>query len=203
MSRFVVGTAAVLLALAVGGCGSDAANPSSPTSGSNPPSSGAASDEAVAWADKVCKSVESEFGTLTNQPNIDTSDPEAAKTGLVQFLDDFGTALDRLIGGIKGAGEPPVPEGKQPVEETTKGLEQAKRSVEDAKTRLSQTPTNDPAALKQAFTDVGQQLTEVGDLDTTDSMENVPQLKDAFDKAETCRKLDQQKHKTSSSAPTS
>jgi len=201
MSRLIAGTAAALVAIAVSACGSDTTNSGSPASGSNPPSSGTASSEAVAWADKVCKSVESEVGTLTKDPNIDTSDPKAAKDGLVKFLDDFGTALDRLIGGIKGAGDPPVPEGKQAVDQTTQGLEQAKQAVADAKTKLAQAPTNDPAALKQAFTDVAQQLTQLGDLDATKSMEDVPQLEDAFKKAETCRKLDQQK--SSSSPPTS
>jgi hypothetical protein len=203
MSRLTSGAAAVLLALAVSACGSETSNSGSGSSNtSGAPSSGGASGEAVAWADKVCKSVESEIGTLTQQPEVDTSNPESAKAGLVKFLEDFGTALDRLIGGIKGAGEPPVPEGKQVVEDTTKQLEQAQQVVSDAKTKLAAAPTNDPAALKQAFTDVGTELAKVGDLDTTRDMQDVPQLEDAFKKAETCQKLDKQKE-TSSSAPTS
>jgi hypothetical protein len=205
MSRVLVGTAAAVLALAVSACGSDTANSGSgnSTNTSNTAStatSGAAGADAVAWADKVCKSVESEVGTLTQEPKIDTSTPESAKAGLTSFLNDFGTALDRLIGGIKSAGDPPVADGKQVVDETTKGLEQAKQTIQDAQTKLAQTQMNDPAAVQQALTEVAQKLTSIGNLDATKSMEDHAQLKDAFEKAPTCKKLDQQKP---SSAPSS
>jgi hypothetical protein len=201
MSRLATATAVALLALAVSACGSGTTNTGSGSSTtSSSPSSGTASGEAVAWADKVCKSVESEIGTLTQEPKIDLSNAASARAGLTKFLDDFGTALDRLIGGIKGAGEPPVPDGKQVSDTAVRQFEQAQQIVSDAKTKLSQVPANDPAALKQAFTDVGQQLTTVGSLDATKDMRDVPELEDAFKKAETCKKLDQQKP---SSAPTS
>lgn len=204
LTRLAGGAAAVVLALAGSACGSDSGNTGSgaSTTGTNTSSpSGTANEDAVAWAGKVCASVESEVGTLTKKPEIDTSTPESAKAGLVTFLDNFGTALDRLIGGIKGAGDPPVPNGKQAVEETTKGLEQAKKTVQDAQTKLAQTPMTDPAAAKQAFTEVAAQLTSIGQVDATKAMEDLPQLEDAFKKAPTCQKLNDQK--TSSSPPTS
>jgi hypothetical protein len=195
---------AAVLVLTLSACGSGDTTTGS-ASGTGTPSSGnssEASGDAVAWADKVCKSVESEVGTLTQKPNIDTSSPEAAKAGLITFLDKLGTALDRLIGGIKGAGDPPVPNGKEAAEKTAKVFEQAKSTIEDAKIQLAQTNLNDPETAKQAFASVANKMTSLGDLDAERTVDDVPQLKDAFDKAPTCQKLDQ-KSSSSSSAPTS
>lgn len=200
--RIVPGAVAVLV-LALSACGSGGTTTGS-ASGTNTASSNGseASADAVAWADKVCKSVESEVGTLTKKPNIDTSTPETAKAGLVSFLDNLGTALDRLIGGIKGAGDPPVPNGKQAAEETTKVFEEAKKTLQDAKTQLANTRMDDPAAAKQAFTEVANKMTSLGDLDARRTVDDVPELKDAFEKAPTCKKLDQ-KDSSSSATPTS
>jgi hypothetical protein len=200
----VPGAAAAVLVLALSACGSGGTTPGSASGTSTSASStgSEASGDAVAWADKVCKSVESEIGTLTEKPNIDTSNLETAKAGLISFMDNFGTALDRLIGGIKGAGDPPVPNGKQAADETAKVFEEAKKTLQDAKTQFEQTPMTDPATARQAFTDVATKLASIGDLDATHSIEDVPQLKDAFNKAPTCQKLDQ-KGSSSSSAPTS
>ena len=196
----LVPAAALVLTLSACGSGNTTTGSASGTS-STPTSSGAeASGDAVAWADRVCKSVESEVGTLTQKPNIDTSSPEAAKAGLISFLDNLGTALDRLVGGIKSAGDPPVPNGKQAAEETAKTFDQAKKTLQEAKTQLEQTNLSDPDAAKQVFTDVATKMTSLGDLDARHSVDDVPQLKDAFQKAPTCQKLDQQ---GSSSAPTS
>jgi hypothetical protein len=189
-----------VLLLAVAGCGSDTPGSGTGAGGSGTASSSAANADAVAWADKVCQSVESEVGTLTEPPQIDTSSPEAARDGLTSYLNDFGTAIDRLIGGIKGAGAPPVADGQRVVDETTQALERAQETIQNARTKLDQVPINDPQAARQAFTEVAQEMEQMGQVDATQSMENHPELKDAFDKAATCQKLDSQ---PSSSPPTS
>jgi hypothetical protein len=201
-ARLVPGaTATLVLALSACGSGGTTAGSASGTTAASSTGSEASGD-AVAWADKVCESVQSEVGSLTQKPNIDTSTPESAKAGLISFMDNLGTALDRLIGGIKGAGDPPVPNGKQAAEETTKMFEEAKKTLQDAKAQLAQTPMDDPAAAKQAFVDVANKMTSLGDLDARRTLDDVPQLKDAFNKAPACQKLDR-KSSSSSSAPTS
>jgi hypothetical protein len=201
LARLVPGTTALVLALSACGSGGTTTGSASGTTAAS--SSGSeASGDAVAWADKVCKSVQSEVGSLTQKPNIDTSTPESLKASLISYMDNLGTALDRLIGGIKGAGDPPVPNGKQAAEETTKVFDEAKKTLQDAKVQLAQTPMDDPAAAKQAFVDVANKLTSLGDLDARRTLDDVPQLKDAFNKAPTCQKLDQNSS-SSPSAPTS
>jgi hypothetical protein len=195
--RRATGIVIGLIVLGLGGCGADDSGPGTGAGGTSTSGSGAASGDAVAWADKVCQSVESEIGTLSAGPQIDTSSPEAARDDLTSYLNDFGTALDRLIGGIESAGAPPVANGQQVVDETTAGLEQAKEAIQAARTKLDQVPINDPQAARQAFTEVAQDMQNLGQLDATESMENNPELKDAFDKAPTCQKLDTE----ASSAP--
>ncbi|HEV2784727.1 MAG TPA: hypothetical protein VGX25_35530 [Actinophytocola sp.] len=192
----------VVLSLLVSGCASNGASPGTGGPSSTTGSGTAASGELVDWADRVCQSVESEVGILSRGPNLDTSSPEAARDGLVSYLDELGTAIDRLIGGIEGAGEPPVADGKRLVDETTKGLDQAKETLQTARTKLDQTPMNDPEAAKRAFADVAQDLQGLGDLDSIRTMEDHPELADAFDKAPTCQKLDS-RSSSSSTPPTS
>jgi hypothetical protein len=102
MLRVAVGALVAVSSLALTGCGNQGPGTGgtpSPTS-----SSGVASGDAVAWADKVCESVRKELGTLNQGPNIDTSNPQATKDGLVRFLSDIATAIDRLVGGLKANG---------------------------------------------------------------------------------------------------
>lgn len=189
-----------VLLLALAGCGSDTPGSGTGAGGSGTASSGAANADAVGWADKVCQSVESEVGKLNEPPQIDTSSPEAARDGMTSYLTDFGTALDRLIGGIKAAGTPPVSDGQRVVDETTQALERAQETIQNARTKLDQVPINDPQAAQQAFTEVAQDMQQLGELDATQGIEAHPELKDAFEKAPTCQKLDGQ---PSSSPPTS
>jgi hypothetical protein len=188
MTRLVATAAALLLALTA--CSDD--------SGSG--GSGSGSGDAVAWAEKVCKSVEGDVGKLNQTPDIDPSNPAQAKDSLVSYLGTIETALGNMVSGIRDAGDPPVADGKAAVDKLVNTLEGAKTSVGTAKTNLEQAPADDPAALQQAFTKVAQDMEALGDLqDPTKDLESNQQLKTAFDQAPTCKRLDQ----GSDSTPTS
>src|SRR5947208_3071895 len=96
---------AVAIALALTGCGSK----SDSGSGSG---SGSTTSDPVAWAEKVCKSVEADVAAFTTPPNIDPSDPAKQKDGIVAYLGNLSTALDHFISGVNAAGPPPVADGQ-------------------------------------------------------------------------------------------
>jgi hypothetical protein len=179
--------AAAALALALTACGDDSG-------------SGSGSTTPEAWAEKVCKSVEGDVAALKQTPDIDQSDPQKAKDGMTAYLGQIATALGRMAGGIRDAGAPPVADGAQAADRVTTALEDAKKTVDEAKANLEQAPVNDAAAFQEAFAKVGEDLGALSGLDDpTKDLESNQQLKEAFDKAPTCKKLDE----GSNSTPTS
>lgn len=184
---------AVVAALAFGlvGCSGNSGGTGQGTSTTTTaPSESGGSADAVAWAEKVCSSVGSEVKALSEGPNVDPTNPERAKTGLVTYLDTLGTALDRMIGGIKGAGAPPVPEGQTAAARAIGTLEQAKSTVDSAKTNLQQANVADPAGLQAAIVKVGEDLQALGELeDPTKDLRGNEELDAAFKQAKSCQEL--------------
>src|SRR5262245_26007837 len=71
--------------------------------------------EAQAWAERVCKSIESQAALLAQAPDIDASDPAKAKENLLGYLGNLAKGLDTLIHGVQDAGTPKVADGSQVV----------------------------------------------------------------------------------------
>ncbi|MFC5286772.1 hypothetical protein ACFPM7_06890 [Actinokineospora guangxiensis] len=189
-SAFAV-SAAVVLALA--GCSGDGQEPGEmvpPTTTAGAPAETGEASGAVAWAEQVCAAVAPEVEKLGAGPNIDPSNPQAAKDGLVTYLGDMVDSLDRMIDGMEDAGAPPVPDGQVAVDRATGTLEEAKGSVESAKAELEKADVNDPAAFQAAFTKVGEDLQKLSDLDNPMAgLRGNKELNDAFQQAESCKKL--------------
>jgi hypothetical protein len=145
----------------------------------------------VAWAEKVCKSVEGQAAILAQAPNPDASDPAKAKENLLTYLGNLAGGLDKLINGVKDAGNPKVNDGAQVVEKVTKTLQDAKQSVETAKTNLQQATVTDAASFQTARNKVAEDLSKLSDIeDPTRDLKSNAELNDTFNKASTCKKLD-------------
>jgi len=206
MYRLAAALLATAFAFVLTGC-SDEGGSGSGTGTTSPaatssPADGAGGD-AVAWAEEVCKSVEGHIGALSQSPDIDTSNPQRAKDSMAAYLDNVAEAMDSMATGIKDAGPPPVDNGQQVLDQAVTGLEEAHTTVTNAKTTIEQAPTNDRAAFQQAFTKAGQDLQQLGELESLETLETNPELRQAFDEAPTCQKLDEQTGGSTSSAPTS
>jgi hypothetical protein len=203
LSVAVVTAAAFSLALT--GCGGNSTSGSGSGSGSNSSSAGgSAGGDAVAWAEKVCKSVEPEVASLSKMPDVDTTDLQKTKDSMVAYLGKFSTALGHMSSAIKDAGDPPVSNAKADVDKVTGALESAKKTVDEAKANLDKASASDPTSFQEAFTKVGEDLSKLSNLDLpTKGLEENKELKDAFDKAPTCKKIDETAGGSNSSAPTS
>lgn len=146
----------------------------------------------VAWAEKVCKSVEGQAAILGQAPTVDASDPAKARENLLSYLGNLSTGLDTLMGGVRDAGRPKVNDGTQVVDKVTTTLREAKKGVDDAKSNLEKTTVTDAASFEAARTKVGQDLAKLSDIeDPTKDLKSNAELNDAFNKAPTCVKLDQ------------
>ncbi|GLW95524.1 hypothetical protein [Actinokineospora globicatena] len=202
--------AAAALTISLTGCGgSDTAGGGSSSGAAattTTATSEAAGGDATAWAEKVCAAVAPQVTALAAQPQIDQSDPVKAQASLVDYLDKFSGALDKMISSFSDAGDPPVADGKALVAKATGALEEAKTAVETAKTNLAAASPSDPAAFQAAFVKVGEDLQALSKLeDPTKGLRGSAALDKAFKEAPSCKKLDlgESASGTASSTPTS
>lgn len=189
MRRLATGLVALSLALVAAGCG-DSGGGGSTTSNSNTSSASESGGDAVAWADKVCSSIKDDVAALTKTPDLDLSDPQAFKDGVVTFLGTLETSLDGMAGAVDDAGPPPVEGGADAVTSFKDQIATAKDAVTSAKAKIEAAPANDPAALQQAATEAMNSLSSLGDLDPTSSLAGDKELKAAYDKAKSCQELE-------------
>jgi hypothetical protein len=201
LKRLTTGVVAVLLTLTAAGCGDKGGDAGSTgTSGSTATSadSGGSSD-AVDWADKVCSGIKDDVAALSTQPDIDQSNPQAAKDGLVTYLGTLETSLDGMASAVTDAGDPPVDGGAEAVKGFTDTIATAKAAVTTAKGKIEAAPVDDPTAFAAAVSSVGEDLTALSNMDDpTKSFSDNKELNDAYNKAPACQELE-----GSSSSPTS
>ena len=146
----------------------------------------------VAWADKVCKSIDGQAAILGQAPSVDPSDPARAKESLLTYLGNLSTGLDKLGGGVREAGTPKVNDGSQVVDRVARTLREAKKGVDDARSNLARATVTDAASFQAARDQVGQDLAKLSDIeDPTKDLKSNAELNDAFNKAPTCVQLDQ------------
>lgn len=201
MKRLTTGVVAVLLTLTAAGCGDkggDSGSAGSTGASATSEDTGGSSD-VVAWADKVCTGIKDDVAALSTQPDIDQTNPQAAKDGLVAYLSTLETSLDGMASAVTDAGDPPVDGGAEAVKGFTDTIATAKTAVTTAKGKIEAAPVDDPTAFAAAVSSVGSDLTALSNMeDPTKSFSDNKELDAAYNKAPACKDLE-----SGSSSPTS
>lgn len=183
--------AVVTLSFGLAGCGSDA--PTTPgTTTTTTTAKSEASGDAVAWADKVCATVGPEAEKFKTPPAVDPSNLQATKDNFVAYLDGMAQALDRMVGGIRDAGAPPVADGETAAKAVEDSLENAKATVIKAKDNLAKVDASNPQAFQAGMAQVGQDLQGLSQMeDPTKGLRGNKELNEAFEKSATCKALNE------------
>lgn len=189
MKRLTTGVAAVLLALVVTSCGDNAGSGGTST-GTNTGSETAGGGDATAWAEKVCSGMKDDVTALTTTPEIDQTNPQAAKDGLTAYLGTLATSLDGMAGAVQDAGTPPVDGGDEAVKTFLDQIATAKDAVTSAKTSIEGAPITDVAAFQAAAADALGALEALSEMeDPLSSFNNNKELKAAYEEAASCKEL--------------
>ncbi|MEU0882846.1 hypothetical protein ABZ345_29920 [Lentzea sp. NPDC005914] len=195
MRHTVIALLTSLLALTACSSGGTSTSTSSFTS-----SATAASNEAdvVAWMDKVCGAVGGTVKAMSDEPNIDMSDPSKLKTGLSDWLATKIAAVDKSIADLEGLENGPHPKSKELVTSTEEGMGQIKTLLADTKSKLDS--STDATQVVAAFTEmIGKAATlEKTGADVQKKFDETG-LGTAANKAANCKEL----NISASSAPTS
>ncbi|MFS8099775.1 hypothetical protein LFM09_21855 [Lentzea alba] len=189
MRRTVIALLTGLLALTACSTGGTPTS-STPTTGSEA--------DVVAWMDKVCGAVNGTVDAMSDEPNIDMSDPSKLQTGLSEWLGTKVTAVDKSIADLKALENGPHPKAKELATTAQDGMGQIKTLLSDTKTKLDS--ATDPTQVVTAFTEMAAKAAAL-DQHGADVQKKFDEagLKTAAAKAENCKKLEL----TTSSAPTS
>jgi hypothetical protein len=203
MKKLTTGVVAALLALTMTSCGDSgddkgSGSSSAANTSSSSDSGDSGSGDAVAWADKVCSGMKDDVAALTNQPSLDQSSPQAAKDSLVAYLTKLETSLDGMASAVQDAGDAPVDGGADAVKDFLDQISTAKGAVTSAKSKIDAAPVDDPTAFQAAASSATQDLTALSSMDPTKSFSNNKELNDAYNKAESCKALED-----AASSPTS
>ncbi|GLZ32958.1 hypothetical protein Lesp02_51460 [Lentzea sp. NBRC 105346] len=194
-NRLKIAVVLAAAALAVTGC-------SGGGSGSGSSSSSGSDDANVAWVDKVCSASLNAVKSLSTEPQLDMSDPAKLKTGFSEWLGNGSASVDKSIKELEGLKNGPHPDSEKLVNSATEVFGKIKTALDDAKKAIDAADPNDPAAIAEAFSKVGTQLSEFAKVGT-DFQDTFVQsnLAEAEKKAKNCQELN--KTDTTSSAPTS
>lgn len=180
---------AALFAFAVTGC-SDSGSGGDGGSGGSGDGGGSGGGDPVAWADSVCTSLQDDIEAITTQPEIDQSNPQAAKDSLVEFLGKIETSLDGMASAVQDAGAPPVDNGEAAVDQFVDQVGTAKEAVTGAKTKVEGASVEDPAAFQTAVMSAVEDLQKLSDLDPTGDFSENPELDKAFKEAAACKEIE-------------
>jgi hypothetical protein len=185
-TRVTTAFAAALFALVVAGCGDSGGDSGDAGTGGG----GNEGGDAVAWADSVCSSIKDEIQAIADQPEIDQSNPQAAKDSLVGYLGTLETSLDGMASAVQDAGTPPVDGGEEAVNGFVGQVDSAKEAVGNAKTKIEGAPVTDPTAFQTAVVSAMEDLQSLSDIDPSGSFSDNAELNRAYEQAAACKELD-------------
>ncbi|TWP51411.1 hypothetical protein FKR81_14410 [Lentzea tibetensis] len=160
-------------------------------------------DEVVAWVDKVCGASLDAVKSLSTEPNLDMSDPAKLKTGFSEWLGSGSASVDKSIKDLEALKKGPHADSEKLVTAGTEVFGKLKTALDDAKKTIDAADPNDPAAIADAFSKVGTQMSDFAKV-ATEFQDTFVQsnLAEAEKKAKNCQEL-QGGAGSSSSAPTS
>jgi hypothetical protein len=122
------------------------------SSGGSSTSTSASEADVVAWMDKVCGAVGGTVKAMSDEPNIDMTDPSKLKTGLSDWLGTKITSVDRSISDLKALEDGPHPKSKELVTTAEQGMDQIKTLLADTKSKLDS--STDSTQVVTAFTEM-------------------------------------------------
>jgi hypothetical protein len=185
-SRVTTAIGAALFALAVAGCG-DSGDGGDAGTGGNESGGG----DAVAWAESVCSSIKDDIAAISTQPEVDQSNPQAAKDSLVTYLGTLETSLDGMSSAVTDAGTPPVDGGEEAVNGFVTDVETAKEAVTNAKTKIEGASVSDPTGFQNAVVSAMEDLQSLSKIDPTNSFSDNAELNKAYEEAAACKEIEQ------------
>jgi hypothetical protein len=137
-------------ALAVAGCSTAVAGTAYPLGAGpapEPAAAPAATDDPVAWADRVCGTVLPALRASADSPQVDYTNPEKASDTLDQHLREVSEAAGSGLADLDEVGPSPTPNGDQLVAQFRAGLVALQQLSPDARPGAGGSKAPPPAPI--------------------------------------------------------
>ena len=145
-----------------------------------------AADDPVAWAGRVCASLQPLSALRGNGPRVDPNNPAASRDALSAFFADTEQRAGESLQGLDAAGPSPIAGGDDVVAKLRGALERLRAAYADAKRQVDAIDPNDPVALATQLPGIMTNLdAAAGDKDLANLGENAA-LNDAVKQAPSC-----------------
>ncbi len=188
----------VLVAALVSGCGGVAPAPPTPTA-PPPTPTGTPEERALAWTESVCTAVVPVVARLAAAPAVRFDAPEATRQEYLTYLADGIATTDRARAALAAAGPAPVTDGDALAEQVRGNVADLRADLVDARAQVERTDPGSAAALARVLVG-GSNL--VGALlegaQVAGTINRDPALREAYDRAPSCGRLD----RSGATAPT-
>jgi hypothetical protein len=169
------GLVVALLALGlVAGCGGSAGADRLP-----------AADDPVAWAGRVCASLQPLSALKGHGPALDPNNPAASKQVLSAYFADTEQRAEQSLNGLDQAGPSPIAGGDDVTAKLRASLQRLRAAYAEAKQQVDAIDADDPVALGSRLPEIFTALSAAADKDLQ-SLDANRELNDAVKQAPSC-----------------
>ena len=173
--RAVAGLLACALTgcLAVAGCGHSDRLPNA--------------DDPVAWADRVCASLQPLAALKDESPHFDANNPAATRDSMARYFADAADRSGQSLKGLSLAGPSPIAGGDDVANKLRAALQRRQAAYGDARDKVERIDPNDPVGIGTQLPGIMRNLANASNDTGLDSFGNNPELNDAVKQAPGCK----------------
>jgi hypothetical protein len=145
-----------------------------------------AADDPVAWAGRLCASLQP-LGALKGQlPAMDPNDPSTGRATLSTYFTSAEQAADQALTGLAGAGSSPIAGGDDAVAALSGALHRLRDAYHEAKTKIDAIDPKDPVGLGTQLPGIFSSLAAASNDAALNTLGTNAGLNDAVKKAASC-----------------
>jgi len=145
-----------------------------------------AADDPVAWAGRLCASLQP-LGALKGQlPALDPNDPSTGRATLSTYFTSAEQAADQALTGLAEAGPSPIAGGDDAVAALGGALHRLRDAYHEAKTKIDSIDPKDPVGLGTQLPGIFSSLAAASNDAALNTLGTNAALNDAVKKAPSC-----------------
>jgi hypothetical protein len=143
-------------------------------------------DDPVAWAGRMCASLQPLSTVKMASPKLDPNNPAVSKDALSSYFYSAEQAAGQSVEGLSQAGPSPIPGGDDVATKLHGALERLQTAYHDAKAQIDDIDPNDPVGLGTRLPTIFKSLVAASNDKDLETIGANQALNDAVKKAPSC-----------------
>jgi hypothetical protein len=143
-------------------------------------------DDAVAWAGRLCSSLQPLASLKGETPNFDRNNPAESRQAMSQYFQRAAEAAAESVHGLQEAGPSPIPGGDDVAGKLHGALLALQQAYNNARSKVETVDPNDPVGMGTQLPGILSSLVNATDNASLKTIGVNPALNDAVRKAPSC-----------------